>query len=194
MTETTKKTSVFPIFHGPIIQRMKTAQYWIEQLHLQQHPEGGFYKETYRAAELIPRSGLPTRFPADRTHATAIYFLLRAQDRSLFHRIKSDELWHYHAGGSLTIYVLHDGQCREHILGADIEKGESLQIVVPANCWFGARVNPEPSAQGYVLSGCTVAPGFDFADFELADRGALLKEFPDQYAIIRQLTSESTIL
>lgn len=173
---------------------MKTAQYWIEQLQLQQHPEGGFYKETYRAAERIPQSGLPARFPADRTHATAIYFLLRAQDRSLFHRIKSDELWHYHAGSSLTIYVLQDGQCREYLLGSDIENGQSLQIVVPAGCWFGARVNPEPSGQGYVLSGCTVAPGFDFADFELADRAVLLKDFPHHHAIIEQLTSEQTPL
>jgi uncharacterized protein len=170
---------------------MKTAQYWIEHLHLQAHPEGGFYKETYRAAEQIPKEGLPGRFPAARHYSTAIYFLLRAQDRSLFHRIKSDELWHFHAGSSLTIYVLQDGQCREHILGADIEKGESLQVVVPANCWFGAKVN-DPN--GYVLSGCTVAPGFDFADFELADRGLLLKEFPDQRLVIGQLTNESNIL
>lgn len=170
---------------------MKTAQYWIDQLHLQKHPEGGFYKETYRSTEQIPRSGLPARFSADRTHSTAIYFLLRAQDRSLFHRIKSDELWHYHAGSSLTIYVLRDGRCHEYMLGADIEKGESLQIVVPANCWFGAKVN---DPQGYVLSGCTVAPGFDFTDFELADRSFLLKEFPDQRPTVELLTNESTLL
>jgi len=170
---------------------MKTAQYWIDQLHLQKHPEGGFYKETYRAAELIPASGLPGRFPADRTHSTAIYFLLRGQDRSLFHRIKSDELWHFHAGASLTIYILNQGKCEKHVLGTDIENGESLQIVVPANCWFGARVNDD---HGYVLSGCTVAPGFDFADFELAGREILLKEFPHERTIIEQLTNESTVL
>jgi len=170
---------------------MKTAQYWIDQLQLQQHPEGGFYKETYRAGELIPRSGLPARFPADRTFSTAIYFLLRGQDRSLFHRIQSDELWHYHAGSSLTIYILNHGRCEAHVLGADIEQSESLQIVVPAGCWFGARVNDR---HGYVLSGCTVAPGFDFADFELADRAILLKEFPAERSIIEQLTNESTVL
>jgi uncharacterized protein len=164
---------------------MKTAQYWIEHLQLQAHPEGGFYKETYRAAEQIPKEGLPARFPAARHHATSIYFLLRAQDRSYFHRIKSDELWHYHAGSSLTIYVLHNGKCKEHILGSDIDQGQSLQVVVPANCWFGARVN---DANGYVLSGCTVAPGFDFADFEMADRIALLKEFPGETAIVTDLT------
>jgi predicted cupin superfamily sugar epimerase len=170
---------------------MKTAEYWIEQLKLQEHPEGGFYKETYRATELIPVSGLPARFAADRTHSTAIYFLLRAQDCSLFHRIKSDELWHFHAGGSLTIYVLQDGKCETKILGTDIARGESLQIVVPANCWFGAKVN---DPHGYVLSGCTVAPGFDFADFELADRDELLDEFSEHRVVIEQLTNKSTLL
>jgi predicted cupin superfamily sugar epimerase len=146
---------------------MKTPEYWIRHLALLPHPEGGFYKETYRASESVSAAGLPARFGAARNFSTAIYFLLRSHDRSLFHRIKSDELWHYHAGGSLCIYILTDAGVITHTLGPDIENGESLQIVVPANCWFGAKVAIENS---YTLSGCTVAPGFDFADFELADR------------------------
>lgn len=164
---------------------MKTAEYWIEHLHLQAHPEGGFYKETYRASEHIPREGLPARFPAARSFSTAIYFLLRAQDRSLFHRIKSDELWHYHAGSALTIYVLQEQKLVKHVLGPDIESGQALQVAVPANCWFGAKID---APQGYALAGCTVAPGFDFADFEMASRADLLNQFPAQRQFIELLT------
>ena len=169
-----------------IPQSMKTPEYWIRHLELLPHPEGGFYKETYRASESVPATGLPARFGAARSFSTAIYFLLRSHDRSLFHRIKSDELWHYHAGSSLTIYILTDAGIVTRTLGPDIENGESLQVVVPANCWFGAKV---AAANSYTLSGCTVAPGFDFADFELADRHTLLKTFPACSSIIELLTN-----
>ena len=164
---------------------MRAAEYWIRHLGLGAHPEGGFYKETYRSQELISSGGLPGRFTGARNFSTAIYFLLRSEDRSLFHRIKSDELWHYHAGGSLSIYVLQKQGLAVHVLGPDVEKGESLQIVVPANCWFGAKVN-EPD--NYTLAGCTVAPGFDFADFEMAERKTLLQEYPEHRNVIELLT------
>jgi predicted cupin superfamily sugar epimerase len=164
---------------------MKPATYWIDHLKLDVHPEGGFYKETYRAQESIPKNGLPQRFQGKRNFSTAIYFLLRSQDRSLFHRIKSDELWHFHAGVSLSIYVLREQKLDIHKLGPNPEKGELLQVAVPANCWFGARVEQPDS---YTLSGCTVAPGFDFGDFEMANRATLLKEFPSFRDIIEQLT------
>src|SRR4051794_15083881 len=109
---------------------MQTAEYWIKYLDLKAHPEGGFYRETYRSNEKISAAGLPARFPDERNFSTAIYFLLRSHDRSMFHRIKSDELWHFHAGGSLSIYVLSSNGLTIHKLGADIAKGESLQIVV----------------------------------------------------------------
>lgn len=166
---------------------MQTAEYWITNLKLLAHPEGGFYKEMYRSAETIPMEGLPGRFPGKRNFSTAIYFLLRSQDRSLFHRIKSDELWHFYAGSSLSIYVLNGGDLDIHRLGPDPEKGESFQLVIPANCWFGAMVN-EPNS--YTLAGCTVAPGFDFRDFEFADRATLLDEFPKEKSIIKKLTKE----
>ena len=164
---------------------MKTAHYWIEHLQLQPHPEGGFFRETYRAHENMLENELPDRFSGKRSFSTAIYFLLRSQDRSHFHRIKSDELWHFHAGTSLTLYLLRQDGLTKHILGTDIEKGESLQVVVPANTWFGAKVN---DADSFTLAGCTVAPGFDFDDFELATRAELLQEFPDQKEIIKLLT------
>lgn len=168
---------------------MTTADYWIDHLHLQPHPEGGFYKETYRSAEKIPAAALPKRFQGDRNFATAIYFLVRSQEKSLFHRIKSDELWHFHAGTSLSIFVLSDSGLKIYKLGANLDKGESLQIVVPANHWFGARVDAENS---FTLSACTVSPGFDFADFELAERNSLTKLFPSFATIIELLTSEPT--
>jgi predicted cupin superfamily sugar epimerase len=164
---------------------MKPAEYWINHLNLHAHPEGGFYKETYRSQETIPDKALPDRFNSDRNFSTAIYFLLRSEDRSMFHRIKSDELWHFHAGTSLSIYVLMNDELKIYTLGNEPDKGQSLQIVIPANSWFGAKVNGESS---YTLAGCTVAPGFDFQDFELADRAILLKEFPHHLDVIEMLT------
>lgn len=164
---------------------MRPAEYWIKHLQLLPHPEGGFYKETYRSNESIQLSGLPSRFTTARNFSTAIYFLLRSQDRSLFHRIKSDELWHFHSGSVLQIYVLSHQGVDVLKLGNDLENGQSPQVTIPANCWFGAKVT---SLDTYVLSGCTVAPGFDFDDFELADRQTLLREFPDHHEIITDLT------
>lgn len=164
---------------------MQTADYWINHLKLDPHPEGGFYRETYRSKENIQLCGLPLRFPAPRSFSTAIYFLLRSQDKSLFHRIKSDELWHFHAGATLSIYVLQDEGLSTFQLGDNLEQGEFLQVVIPANCWFGAKVL---SPEAYTLSGCTVAPGFDFKDFEIAERKKLLLDFPNHAGIINELT------
>lgn len=170
------------------IDMERTAEYWIDQLQLQAHPEGGFYKETYRAAEHISKVGLPDRFSGDRTFATAIYFLLRSQDISSFHRIQSDEGWFWHQGSSLTIYDISlAGQLTEHLLGSDPEKGEQLQVVILAQHWFGAKVN-EPDS--YTLVSCTVSPGFDFADFELAERDSLSHEFPQHSPLITELTHD----
>lgn len=164
---------------------MKTAEYWIDHLGLQPHPEGGFFKETYRSKETVSQTYLPSGFSGDRNFSTAIYFLLRSKDRSLFHRIKSDELWHFHAGSSLTIYVLSESKLKLFTLGSRLEENEFPQVVIPANCWFGAVVN-EP--ESYVLSGCTVSPGFDFNDFEMGDRKTLLEIYPTHKKIIELLT------
>lgn len=153
---------------------------WIDLLNLIPHPEGGYYRETYRSTGVFTLNDAGEK----RHYSTAIYFLLEAHDKSKFHRIKSDEIWHYHAGGELTIYVLTADGLVTHTLGADIEHGNSLQVLIPAHHWFGARV----TKGSYVLSGCTVSPGFEFSDFELADRQALLSRFPDQSDMIRELT------
>lgn len=165
---------------------MKTVEYWINHLSLNEHPEGGYYRETYRSAEFVNGSALPTRFGGDRNYSTTIYFLLPSNKRSLFHKIKSDEIWYYHSGSALTIYVLDQNGLSQHRLGPDIEKGESLQVIVPSNVWFGALVNEKDN---YTLSSCSVSPGFDFRDFELAERAQLLHAYPNEAAVIERLTN-----
>jgi predicted cupin superfamily sugar epimerase len=164
---------------------MYNVDHWINYLGLVPHPEGGFYKETYRAAEVINADHIPERYDGDRNFSTAIYFLLRSQDRSVFHRIKSDELWHFYQGSTLLIYVLSEAGIKIHRLGGNVQEGDSLQVLIPANCWFGAKVEKPES---YALCGCTVAPGFDFRDFEMARQDFLLANYPAQSEIIRQLS------
>jgi predicted cupin superfamily sugar epimerase len=164
---------------------MHTAQELVSIYHLQAHPEGGWYKETYRSAGLIPLNALPESFSDKRAFSTAIYFLLEQGNFSAFHRIKSDECWHFYSGDSLLVYVLlQDGSLQITELGNDIAAGQIFQFVVPANCWFASR--PAPSST-YSFVGCTVAPGFDFADFELADATQLISEFPRYAGIIQEL-------
>ncbi len=166
---------------------MRTAEYWIEQLHLQAHPEGGFFAETYRAAEDIPRAGLPARFGGARPISTCIYFLLREEDVSHFHRIRADETWHFYAGGPLTLHVLTaEGEWQQHPLGQNPERGQRFQRTIPAGLWFGATVDP---GSGYALVGCTVAPGFVFEDFEMARRADLMTAYPRHAGIVERLTS-----
>ena len=159
--------------------------YFINLLQLQLHPEGGFFKETYRASEQIPTIGLPGRFIGNRCFCTAIYYLLQQGDRSVFHKIKSDECWHFYEGGTLIIHVIeNDGNYYQVKLGRDIAAGESFQFVVPANTWFASE--PAPGST-FSLVGCTVAPGFDYADFEIAGKEKLLSAFPQHADIIHKL-------
>lgn len=161
-------------------------QYLITALNLQAHPEGGWYRETYRATETVLPAALPDRFDGPRSHATAIYFLLNSENFSALHRIKSDEQWHFYSGSSLTVHVIHpDGQYLPFKLGSDLTQGATFQEVVPHGCWFGATVDTPDS---YALVGCTVAPGFDFTDFEMASCNALCKEFPQHVELIARLT------
>ncbi|MEO0415332.1 MAG: cupin domain-containing protein [Verrucomicrobiota bacterium] len=163
-----------------------TAEYWIDHLMLEAHPEGGFFRETYRSADAISQSALPDRFSGDRSASTGIYFLLRSGEFSHLHRIASDEMWHFYAGSSLTVHVIHsDGRYESIALGADVANGESFQAMVPAGAWFGATVDQPDS---YALVGCTVAPGFDFADFEMADRAQLTTHYPEHRSIIELIT------
>lgn len=162
------------------------AKYWIDALQLARHPEGGYFRETYRSPESIRRQHLPPRFSGDRAFATAIYFLLQGTDFSALHRIPQDEVWHFYEGSSMTVFVIApDGNLSTIRLGRAVDAGEVLQAVVPAGCYFGARLNDPGS---YALVGCTVAPGFDFTDFELANRQELTKRYPQHKTVIEQLT------
>lgn len=157
----------------------------IEKYHLQPHPEGGFYRSTYRSPDMIPSEVLPRRFKGERPYSTAIYFLLQAGDFSAFHRIQSDEVWHFYAGGTLLVHVIHyNGKLETIRLGSDIEAGEQFQHVVPAGCWFASE--PAPGT-AFSFVGCTVAPGFDFADFELASASELARTYPGYGVLINRL-------
>jgi predicted cupin superfamily sugar epimerase len=152
----------------------------IQKLQLQPHPEGGFYQETYRSEAIMTTTeGLV------RNVSTAIYFLLENEEKSHFHRIKSDEAWFFHQGESIEIVILDDGKLQTIVLGNNLEKGEVPQAIVPANVWFASRIK---HGIGYALVSCTVAPGFDFADFELARRNDLITEFPEYKSVIEEFT------
>lgn len=164
---------------------MITAQELIERYGLQSHPEGGHYLQTYCSTELILLDALPARFNGNRYFSTAIYFLLAGKQFSAFHRIKSDELWHFYHGVGLHIYLLHpDGRGELLKLGDDLANGYSFQQVVPAGCWFASKPIDE---NGFSFVGCTVAPGFDFADFEMAKKDELIEQYPQHEGWINKL-------
>ncbi|MDF2187800.1 cupin domain-containing protein [Paraflavitalea sp. CAU 1676] len=164
----------------------RTADYWIHQLKLVEHVEGGAFREVYRSNLQLAATSLPGTFGAARSASTSIYFLLKQDQFSAFHRIKSDECWHFYQGDPLVVYELEkDGSCTQHLLGNDPSQGQQFQCVVKAGSWFASRVK---AGGQYALVGCTVAPGFDFADFELANRSALAKDYPAHQSLIHELT------
>ena len=154
--------------------------------NLQPHPEGGYYSEYYRDKGTISKTSLPNRFKGDRNFSSNIWFLLPKGEKSSLHRIPADETWHFYLGDPLTIVQISPkGAAEKIVLGQNIKNGEKFAHVVPAGYWFGAIVSPSGR---FSFVGCTVAPAFDFADFEMADRETLLKEFPDLKDVITQLT------
>lgn len=162
------------------------AAYWIDKLQLTSHVEGGVFREVYRSELVIPRKSLPLFFQGDRPASTHIYFLLLDGQFSAFHRIASDEIWHFYSGDPLLVYeITHSGRLVTHLLGGNPDQAESFFSVVRAGSWFASAV-----ADGgeYALVGCTVAPGFDFADFELARRDVLVNQYPEHAALIRRFT------
>lgn len=162
------------------------AQSWIDELNLEAHPEGGYYRETYRAATHVPAAALPDRFDGGRDAAALIYFLLPGDAFSALHRIRQDEVWHFYDGAPLTLHqIAPDGTYTTVTLSRAVDDGHRLHTVVPAGTWFGATVAEDDS---YALMGCTTAPAFDFADFELADRAALAEAHPQHRALIERLT------
>lgn len=165
---------------------MKRIEHLIQKLNLQEHPEGGFYKETYRSEGLISLSQLPQEFSGDRNYCTGIYFLLTADNFSAFHRINQDEMWHYYEGSPLVVHMIdQQGNYSFQKIGLALEDQQVPQFVVPKGIWFASEVL-EPNA--YSLVGCTVSPGFDFADFELANREELIAEYPNHANLIFSLT------
>lgn len=163
----------------------RSAAFWIGHLGLTRHPEGGCYRQTYRAGEEISAAALPVRYGGPRAFATAIYFLLESGDVSALHRLRSDEMWHFHAGGSLLIHAISSaGLLHTQRLGSDIERGDALQAQVAQGEWFGAELE---AAGTYALMSCTVAPGFEFADFELARGADLAAQYPRHQELIERL-------
>ena len=161
------------------------AKYYIQKLQLEKHPEGGYFREVYRSGEMIsidaPKKNLK------RNVSTSIYFLLEGSQISKFHRLKSDELWHFYDGDSIKVYILDEkGKLTETVLGKKMEDEEVFQTVIKNNNWFAAVLMNKRS---FALIGCTVSPGFDFSEFELANREFLLDSFPIHKNLILKFTN-----
>lgn len=167
---------------------MKTAKYWIDRLKLEEHPEGGYFKEVYRSNGLIPNSVLGSEFKGDRNYSTSIYYLLNKNDISAFHKINQDETWHFYDGSALIIHMVDEqGNYSNKKIGRNPENNEVLQFTVKAGVYFAAEVIDKES---YSLAGCTVAPGFDFRDFYMPDKEEFLRIFPDTKASVISLIKD----
>lgn len=163
-----------------------SASDWISKLALAPHPEGGYFRQTYRSSTILAPQALPAGFAGPRAALTAIYFLLEDKNFSAFHRLQSDEMWHFYAGSPLLVHVIEPGgKYFPILLGNDPDAGHVFQAVVPAHSWFASHV---ADWKGWSLVGCSVAPGFDFADFELAQRDELVRLYPQHRQTIVQLT------
>lgn len=162
-----------------------TANDWIKKLDLQAHPEGGYFKEVYRSSQSIGQQSLPKYYHGDRVFGTSIYFLLTSDSVSNFHRLSSDEIWHYHFGGRAQIHMINgEGTYSAALIGQPNADGINFQAIIPRDTWFAAEI-----IEGdYILVGCTVAPGFEFEDFELADRNRLSSAYPQHQTLIERFT------
>lgn len=158
----------------------------VEHFGLKPHPEGGFYAEIWRSQGLIAAAALPPEFAGSRPYCTLILYLLGRGDKSALHRLRQEEVWHFHLGGPLElVHISPHGQPAAVRLGQNFRTGDLPHCVVPAGHWFGARPAPESP---YCLVGCTVAPGFEFADFTMAAGPELAARFPRLAGLIREFT------
>lgn len=166
---------------------MTTAREIIERLQLVPLTiEGGYFRETYRAPLIVPAATLPSEYSGDRNASTAIYYLLTPDTFSAIHRVKSDEVFHFYAGDAVEMLQIRpDGTAKVVIIHNDLADGREPQVIVPAGVWQGCRLLPGGQ---WALMGCTVAPGFDYADFELAERDDLLKLGNEYSVLITALT------
>lgn len=158
----------------------------VKKLDLHPHPEGGYYKETYRSEDIIRDTILGNEFNGSRNLCTGIYYLLESDDFSALHKINQDEMWHFYLGEAIELTMISEaGELSMVTIGNNVSNGEVLQFVVPKRYWFGARLL---KANSFALLGCTVSPGFDFNDFKLGEREELLNKFPQHEDIIESLT------
>lgn len=158
----------------------------IEKLDLTPHPEGGYFKETYRSDGLIDKESLDTQYSGNRNYSTSIYFLLTSDAFSAFHKIHQDEIWHFYSGSPILLHMIdQEGYYSEVTIGSNLNKDETPQFIVPGGVWFASEVKNENS---YSLVGCTVAPGFDFDDFELGIRDKMIEKFPKHKEVINRLS------
>lgn len=156
----------------------------IDNLQLESHPEGGWYRQTWISDDLLPAEAIPGH-GGDRPAGTSIYFLITSGNFSAMHRLASDEVWYHHCGDALEVVMIHPGgELEIRTVGSCLD-GLDSQLSVPAGCWFGSRVR---EGGRWSLAGCAVAPGFDYADFELAERQRLVTEYPQHRDIIDELT------
>lgn len=158
----------------------------VKRFRLQPHPEGGYFREVYRSPLELSHPGIPESAGNTRRAGSLIYFLLGPKDFSAFHRVRwTDEIWHLYAGGPIELHVITaDGTYDRRSIHSDLARGEPT-TVIPAGCWQAARLGV--SAE-WAFGGCTVAPGFEFADFEMPPRAALLEQFPEHREVIDSLT------
>jgi hypothetical protein len=163
------------------------ARYLIENLELEPHKEGGYFKEIYRSDEILTPECLPERYTESRNLYTNIYFLLQEYDFSAFHKLQSDELWHFCEGDPINIYVLTHEGLQTITLGSEVAKGQFHQYLIKRGHWFAAELTRK---DGYCLAGCTASPGFEYDDLELANRKDLINEFPKYAQIINDFTIE----
>ncbi len=162
------------------------SRYWINQLRLIKHPEGGYFKEIYRSSTQISPQDLNWDCNEKHASATSIYFLLPSGEVSKLHRLKSDEIWYFHSGSTLTISIISpQGELCQTKLGLNPDQKEQPQLIIPAGSIFGATVD-EPDS--YSLVGCMVTPGFDFRDFELLAKEKLKSDYPHLHRLIDELT------
>jgi uncharacterized protein len=165
---------------------MRTAREWIETLHLVPHLEGGFFGETYRSEQTLTLAPDGTRSEKVRALCSAIYFLLEAPTFSHLHRLKSDELWHFHDGSTLMVHsITPDGKYKRDLLGADPSRAQFPHLLVKKGTWIGAVVADD---HGYSLVSCVVVPAFEYSGFELGSRQKLIRQYPQHEALIRMLT------
>ncbi len=163
-------------------------EYLIKKLNLKQHSEGGYFAEIFRSEEVLKSSILQKRYSGKRSIYTSIYYLLFGNQFSAFHRLRSDEIWHFYEGTRLLIHIIENKQKLVTIkLGRDVRKGDTFTAKIKSGYWFAAEVEDKKS---FSLVGCTVSPGFEFEDFELGDRIKLIRNFPNHKEIIERLAKD----